>query len=144
MKRYIRSTIDTGQCIDEVDGVKIYWDKDRGVSYIYTEPHGKGRMEFTDRTEAIEWIKENDSVSSSVKLSDQNKHVYLISFSSGAGDKVTAQCPEEALFIAAEKYLNEDQWDELLFDDGYATVMDETGNEVDIDPETFDYYMDNS
>ena len=57
MKRYIRSS--KGEYIDEVDGVKIYWDSDDGVAYIYTEPHGKGRMEFPNREEAEEWILEN-------------------------------------------------------------------------------------
>ena len=57
MKRYIRSS--KGEYIDEVDGVKIYWDSDDGVAYIYTEPHGKRRMEFSNRGEAEIWITEN-------------------------------------------------------------------------------------
>lgn len=53
MRNYVKAS---GQYIDEVNGVKIY---DDGNIYIYTDPKGKGRMEFPTRGEAEVWIEEN-------------------------------------------------------------------------------------
>ena len=58
MKRYIVSSV---QCIDIVDGVEIYWDQSTGQTYIYTKPNRKGRMEFPNRSEAAEWIKDESN-----------------------------------------------------------------------------------
>lgn len=72
MKRQIRCSMDVrGKYIDEINGKKVYWDESTGQTYIYTEPHGKGRMEFPNRKEAIQWLEENelsDAIISSVSL----------------------------------------------------------------------------
>lgn len=57
MKILCRSSV---EYIDEVNGVKIYWDKTSGKTYIYTEPNGRGMMEFPNRGEAEKWILDND------------------------------------------------------------------------------------
>ena len=74
MKRYI---ISSGQCVDEVNGVKIY---DDGQFYIYTEPHGEGRMEFPTREEAVEYILDegDDEIKVyEVRLLDKNDSVFF-------------------------------------------------------------------
>lgn len=54
---YLRAS--TGQSVDRVDGVNVYWDSEAGVFYIYTRPHGQGRVEFENEHEAKSWIREN-------------------------------------------------------------------------------------
>lgn len=40
----------------EYNGNMIYWDSSSGYWYIYTEPHGRGRMDFPTEAEAEEYL----------------------------------------------------------------------------------------
>lgn len=55
MKLYIKSTS------YEYKGWSIYEDKEKGKTYIYTEPKGKGRLDFPTTKEAEEWIDEKSN-----------------------------------------------------------------------------------
>lgn len=53
MKRYISCT---GSTIQTYKDINIYWNESKGYIYIYTQPHGYGKMEFESIQEAKDYI----------------------------------------------------------------------------------------
>lgn len=105
MKRYIKSS---GQCVDEVNGVNIY---DDGQFYIYTEPHGEGRMEFPTREEAVEYILDEEYDDAELKIYDVR---FLNKYDETVPGIIEAKDKREARRIA----------EKICLQEGYDRVLD--------------------
>lgn len=49
-------SLNEGASLDTYKGHEIYWDDTQGIIYIYTQPNGKGRVDFPSQKEAEEYI----------------------------------------------------------------------------------------
>lgn len=106
MKRYINA----GHNWQTYKGVNIY---DDGVFYIYTEPQGNGRVEFSNAKEAMDYI--DDMQSKPSKVIHTYRVDYYNSVRQPAWIKVNAKDEKEAAKVAQSK-LHSELWriDEIV------------------------------
>ena len=116
MKKYV-CTSNRGACIDTVDGVNIYWDESTAQCYIYTQPHGQGRVEFESPAEAASWVRENLGDTYSITAS-----TYIVTVGDLVDYEIDADSDEEAFQYVCDNYLDEDDLEELDADPSYVWV----------------------
>lgn len=104
MKKYVKN----GTAVDTYKDVTIY---DDGEFYIYTEPHGQGRLEFASINEAKEYIDEITEPESDYR--SNNKARYRIDYYNSvkryAYTYVDAYSEDEAKLIA-QRVLGNEIW----------------------------------
>lgn len=106
-----------GKAVTTYKGMTIY---DDGVFYIYTQPQGKGRMDFSNMKEVIDYIdstdefthtEQSDMADSATTYSDSIKHQFRVDYLNSVGyyafTYVNAYTPYEAARIAEKILGNE-------------------------------------
>ena len=104
MKDHVRSNT----LVDIYKDIIIYND---GVFYIYTKPHGQGRLEFASIQEAKEYIDEISEPESAPRSNNKTQYRidYYNSIKSYACTYVNAYSEAEAKLIA-QKVLGDEIW----------------------------------
>lgn len=106
-----------GKAVTTYKGMTIY---DDGVFYIYTQPQGEGRMDFSNMKEVIDYIdstdefthtEQSDITDSATTCSDSVKHRFRVDYLNSVGyyafTYVNAYTPYEAAKIAEKVLGNE-------------------------------------
>lgn len=95
--------LNEGYKIDSFNNIPIYWDEFEGIVYIYTKDKGKGKIQFPNIKEAIEYIKDNDNLTEDESKNKLYTIFFVTSSDSSAQIDIYAESPRDARNKAKQK-----------------------------------------